>query len=186
MQQITPHLLYRLRKGFSLIELLLVILIVSIIYYLGFSGFEKLTPKKPPLTILNLKQSITPQGWFQGHKSFMCTKGCSKCYIRSGTEGSFTTYQSKIDLHDIVVYTLTKDNNLEPITYGRFNDEKICLVIDFYNNGASTPLVVEQNESFYFLPSYFGEAKKFESLEEAEEFWEAKTQVATDAGDYYR
>ena len=45
-------------KGFSLIELLIVILIISLVYFLGFSSIEKASTKAKALTPLNLKSSI--------------------------------------------------------------------------------------------------------------------------------
>jgi len=50
-----PEETVRHHKGFSLIELLIVIIIISIVYFLGFSGIEKTTDKPKALTPLNLK-----------------------------------------------------------------------------------------------------------------------------------
>ena len=56
----------KIQKGFSLIELLIVIIIVSLVYFLAFSGIEKTEEKVKSLTPLNLKSFIQNSELFQG------------------------------------------------------------------------------------------------------------------------
>jgi len=173
------------QKGFSLIELLIVIFIISLVYYLGFSGVElgKQAPKA--LTPLNLKESIVNSKFFNGHATLMCVNKCKKCYLRRGLSSSFQTYSNKIDLTNIEVYTLDSRESLKRLEYRRYNDEKICLIMDFYNNGSSTQLILKNEEGAYFLPAFFGEAKKFDSPEDAKSYWLSKSESVSGSGDFY-
>ncbi len=174
-----------IRKAFTLIELLIVILIVSLVYYFGFSGFEISTSKPKALTPLNLKSTIPHTEAFSGHATLLCVDKCKSCYLRKDIGAKFQPYKNAIDLTGTVVYTLDKEDDLQPVEYGRYQDKPICLVMDFYDNGSTTQLILKQKEKVYFLPAYFGEPKAFETLEDAKAYWLRYTRLVSDSGDYY-
>ena len=174
-----------MRYAFTLIELLIVILIVSLVYFFGFSDINFTRNSSKTLTPLNLKSSIRNTDLFQGHATLLCTNKCTKCYLRRNLGDRYRLYRSKIDLKESIAYTLEGDDHLEKVAYGRYKDEPICLVIDFYDNGSSTPIVIAQKEKSYFLPSYFGEPKSFGSLDDAKRYWLDKTQLVSGTGEFY-
>ncbi|SFV56206.1 hypothetical protein MNB_SV-3-171 [hydrothermal vent metagenome] len=174
-----------LRKGFTLIELLIVIFIISMVYFLGFHGIE-LDKKKPKvLTPLNLKENIVKNKWFNGHATLLCTDKCSSCYLRQDLSSPFHAYSNPINLKNLQVYTLDTDDNLIPVEYERFHNKKICLKMDFYDNGSSTQIILKQDKDIYFLPAFFGKAKHFDSLNAAKEYWLKNNDLITDRGNFY-
>lgn len=175
----------KIQKGFTLIELLIVILIISLVYYFGFSGFSTAKNQPKALTPQNLKSTIPRTKLFSGHATLLCVDKCTKCYLRQDINSVFQPYSNSIDLTGTTAYTVNNDDDIEEIEYGRFNDLPICLVIDFYDNGSSTPIILKQDEKVYFLPSFFGEAKTFSSLEDAKEYWLRNSKKVADKGDYY-
>jgi prepilin-type N-terminal cleavage/methylation domain-containing protein len=172
-----------MRGGFSLIELLLVIFIVSLVYFLGFSTVknEKKSPK--PLSIKNIKSAMTQTGLKEG--TLICTKHCKQCFFRKGINTPFEPYEGRIDLKGLKVYTMDAQETLVRDEPGHFRHEKICLQIHFYPNGSSTPLVIENDQGIYFLPSYFGEPQKVKSLEEAERVWLKQSKTLKRSGAIY-
>ena len=172
-------------KAFSLMELLIVIFIISLVYYLGFSGVELGKQKPKALTPMNLKQSIVNSNLFSSHATLMCINKCKQCYLRKSISSSFEAYENKINLSDIKAYTLDATDSLIQIEYERYDDKKICLVMDFYANGSSTQIILEDEENSYFLPAFFGKAKKFDSPEDAKEYWLEKSQLVSNSGDFY-
>jgi len=173
------------QKGFSLIELLIVIMVVSLVYFAGFSGMQLQKKRPKALSPMNLKESIINSEFFNGHATLMCVDKCRKCYLRQGLSGSFNPYASKIDLKNIKAYTVDTRESLREIEYHRYKDKKICLVMDFYNNGSSTQIILEDEKGTYFLPAFFGEAKKFDSPSDAKEYWLERSQSVSDSGDFY-
>jgi len=173
------------RRAFSLMELLIVIFIISLVYYLGFSGVELGKQKPKALTPMNLKENIVNSNLFSSHATLMCINKCKQCYMRKSISSSFEAYENKINLSDIKAYTLDATDSLIQIEYERYNDKKICLVMDFYANGSSTQIILEDEESSYFLPAFFGKAKKFDSPEDAKEYWLEKSQLVSNSGDFY-
>ena len=180
-----PYKIDRSRKAFSLIELLIVILIISLVYFLGFSNIEKSESKPKALTALNLKSTIVKSDLFQGEGSFVCIDKCRSCYLRKDINSPFEAYENRIDLKNIEAYTLDARDNLQKIEYGRYQDEKICLALQFYRNGSSTQIILKQDDDIYFLPAFFDDAQKVASLEEAKELWLKNGQLVANKGDFY-
>ena len=172
-------------KGFSLIELLIVIIIVSLVYFLAFSGIEKTEEKAKALGPLNLKSSIQNSEIFQGEGTLLCINDCRSCYLRKDINTPFEAYEEKIDLEGVVAYTLDANDALLRLEYGRYDDAKICLSMHFYRNGSSTKIILKQDNDVYLLPAYFGEAEKVDSLEAAKELWLKETRTVSNRGDYY-
>lgn len=176
---------YTLRKGFSLIELLIVILIVSIVYFLGFEGVEIGKPKPKALTPLNLKSTLTSSELFGGQATLLCINKCRSCYLRKDIASSFEEYTGSIDLGNIEAYTIDRFDALVQIEYGRYQDEKICLIMDFHTNGSSTQMILKNDKGAYFLPAFFGEPQMFSSVEEAKEYWLRHSTAINDSGAFY-
>ena len=65
---------------------------------------------------------------------------------------------NKIDLTGIKAYTIDSSDSLRQLEYERYDDKRICLVMDFYNNGSSTQIILEDAKGTYFLPAFFGDA----------------------------
>ena len=175
----------QLSRGFSLIELLIVLLIVSIVYFIGFSGIEIGKKKLKALTPLSLKSTITSSKSFSKNTTLLCTNQCQSCYLRESFSSDFKPYIGPLNLKNIKAYTIDKHELLSPIEYGRYKDEKICLIMHFYNNGSSTQVILENDKESYFLPAFFGKPQTFSSLEEAKEYWLRQSGALSDTGDFY-
>ena len=178
--KISPH-----KKGFTLVELLIVVLLVSLIYFLGFSNI-KLAKKEPKaLSPLNLKETITSSKNFTGQMTLLCVNKCKTCLLRRDISSAYQPYSNGIDLTNIKAYTIDARNTLVQIEYERYDDKKVCLKMDFYPNGSSTQIILENEKGAYFLPTYFEKAKKFASVEDAKEYWLENTQLVSDSGEFY-
>jgi len=174
-----------MQKAFSLMELLLVIFIISLVYFLGFSSVEQRKEKTLSFSPLTIKETIVQSPLFPGKGTFMCTNQCTSCYFQKDISTPFQRYEGNVDLPRIKVYTVDRDHNLKRVEYGRYHDEKVCLLIDFFRNGSSTQLILETEKGIYFLPSYFGKPQEAESLEAARELWLAHIHDLDHRGDYY-
>jgi len=173
------------RSAFSLLELLVVIVIVSIVYFLGFNGIEKSENKPKALTALNLKTTIQNSALFTGEATLVCINGCKNCYLRKDISSPFEAYENNIDLAGTKAYTLDAQESLLLLEGERYQDKKICLEMNFYKNGSSTQLILENRHGIYFLPAFFGAPQKVDSLEEAKELWLKNSRLAAGSGDFY-
>lgn len=169
-----------MRRAFSLIELLIVIAIISVVGFLVFSSLKTSAIKKKPFTVENLKKQFSPTD----DKELICIDKCTKCYTR--VSGDAKLNEIKTDISALQAYIVDKDNNPSKADFGKLNDHKICLRFIHYPNGSSTQMIIESKGSFYYFPTYFGEVKKFDTLEEAAQEWTKGSKVLTDQGGYYR
>ena len=175
----------KMHKGFSLIELLVVIIIISIVYFLGFSGVEMGKQKPKALTALNLKSTIMKSDLFTEEATLLCIDKCRSCYLRKGIHSAFQAYEHGIDLKDTKAYTLDSRESLLRMEYGRYQDRDICLILDFYKNGSSTQIILKNESGVYFLPAFFEVPQKVDSLEDAKDLWLKNSDLASNSGDFY-
>jgi len=146
---------------------------------------EKEENKPKALTALNLKSTIENSSIFTGEGTLICIDQCKSCYFRNDISSPFEAYENKIDLTGSKVYTLDAQESLLQQEGGRYQDKKICLEMHFYRNGSSSQLILENRHGIYFLPAFFGEAKKADSLEDARELWLKNSRLAAGSGDFY-
>jgi hypothetical protein len=57
--------------------------------------------------------------------------------------------------------------------------------MNFYPNGSSTQIILENEDGAYFLPAYLAEAKVFESPEDARDYWLKHSELVSDNGEFY-
>jgi len=175
----------KMHQGFSLIELLVVIIIISTVYFLGFSSVELGENKPKALTALNLKSTIIKSDLFHSESTLLCVDKCRSCYLRRGINSAFQSYEHGIDLKGTQAYTLDERESLLHLEYGRYQDQKICLMLDFYKNGSSTQIILKNESGVYFLPAFFEVPQKVDSLEDAKDLWLKNSDLASNSGDFY-
>ncbi len=167
MPKITAHASFSARKapGFSLIELIIVILIASLFAALIFSNIQFGAKKKPKVGIPQLKANALTRG--AGEATLVCVDHCRKCFLSLGGKQRSVSSQ----LPPLTAYILDKSGNAQEIDFGRIKDQKVCLRFHYYANGSTSQMILESKDQFYFLPSYFGEIERFDSLDAATERW---------------
>jgi len=173
---------FKLRKGFSLIELLIVIAIVSMIYFLGFEGFsisDISHTKKTPLEYLKL---ITQQ---EREGKLICIDDCKTCFFKESLNQPAKKLEEKFNFgNNISIYKFTPEQELQKVEFGRYNDEKICLIVDFYRNGSHSSFVLQNRDKIFFIRPFFDSVKEIDSLKDAKDIIQ-KDIRALHNGDFY-
>ena len=173
------------RSGFSLLELIVVVMIISLVGFLVFSSAIKEQKKTGVLDPTTLQKTFRKSFQGQGDIELFCINKCKECYVAKDKE--INAYDGGIDFgKDVEVHLLDNDNHLIQIDeFGRIKDKKICLRYHLYPNGSTTQMIITNNEGIYYLPSYFGKAKKVNDIEEAKELWIKDKYNLRDSGSYY-
>ena len=176
---------YQIHKGFSLLELIVVVLIVSLMGFLVFSEAIKQQQKLKILDPTTLPSSFRESFKGQGDVELFCINKCKECYVMQG--GNISPYDGGIDFGEEVEIHLLDDGNrfVQIDDFGRIKDKKVCLRYHLYSNGSTTQMVIINKKGTYFLPSYFGKATKVEDLEEAKELWIKNKYSLRDSGEFY-
>ena len=172
-------------SAFSLLELIVVVLIVSLIGFLVFSSAIKQQTKVELLDPTTLPNTLRKTFQGQGDIELFCIKKCTECYVAQGKQ--ITAYDGGIALgKNVEVYQMDNDNHLVQMDeVGRIKDEEICLRYHLYPNGSTTQMVISNDQGIYYLPSYFGKAQKVSDLEDAKELWIKESYNLRDSGSFY-
>ena len=173
-------------KGFTLLELIVVVLIISIVSFLVFSATARNEKKK--IEILDpttLPSTFRKSFKGQGDVDLYCINKCKECYVLQGK--NISSYDGRINFgKDVEVHLLDDNNHFVQIDdFGRIKDKKICLRYHLYPNGSTTQMVIVNSKGIYFLPSYFGDAKKVADMEEAKALWIKDEYSLKDSGSFY-
>ena len=181
MPKITPPSLSRapLVPGFSLIELIIVILIASLFAAVIFSNVQLGAKKKPKVGIHQLKKSEFARNL--GDAELVCLDKCRQCVL-SG-HGKPTDVASQ--LPPLKAYILDDGGDAQEIDFGRIKSRKVCLRFHYYPNGSTSQMILEANDKFYFVPSFFGEVEVFEGLDDAVERWTRYRKQIDGMGSFY-
>ena len=173
-----------MRRGFSLLELLLVIFIISLVYFLGFDTLEKPEARKVVVSAKNFKTAL--QHSLAGKAgTFLCTNHCKTCYFKAFKDSAFKPFSGKLAIAGATTYYIDDNGNINAVDYGRYKDETICLMMHFYANGSSSPLILKKDNKIYTIPSYLGNSKTFTSLNEAKESLLKTSEILSRGGEIY-
>jgi prepilin-type N-terminal cleavage/methylation domain-containing protein len=173
------------RSGFSLLELIVVVMIISLVGFLVFSSAIKEQKKTEVLDPSTLQKTFRKSFDGQGDVELFCINKCKECYVLH--ENKISAYDGGIDFgKDLEIHLLDDDNHLVHMDkLGRIKDKKICLRYHLYPNGSTTQMIIKNDQGVYYLPSYFGKAKKVSDVEEAKELWIKDEYNLRDSGSYY-
>ena len=172
-------------SGFSLLELIVVVMIVSLIGFLSFSSAIKQQTKTETLNPASLPKTLRKTFKGQGDIELFCINKCANCYVVQNKQ--ITAYEGDIQLgKNVEVYKLDNSDHMVQIEdIGRVQDKKICLRFHLYPNGSTTQMVITNTEGVYYLPSYFGKAIKVADMEKAKELWIKEQYDLKDSGSFY-
>ena len=173
-------------KAFTLIELIVVILIISLVGFMVFAEVKKQEEKADKVTPLSLRTSLRKAfGQYHEEIEFFCIKKSTDCYIARGAE--IVPYEGLVYLgKEVETYKIDKNNQMIKIDeMGRVKDEKITFRYTLYANGSTSKIVISNSEGIYYLPSYFDKPQQIDSLDEAKELWLKTAYDLSDSGSYY-
>ena len=168
-----------MKKAFSLIELLIVVVIIGVVYSLSISGFAKVSDKEFKLNLGNLKEYLQS---IEHQKSvkILCLDECSSCEVyvdgemyeeASGKLDGFLDESVQVYTYDFAYGTQLKQKDIY------FNEEdveeEVCFSYEVDTKGVGEQVYVKFQESVYDFSTYFTPTPKYSSLDEALEAKEA-------------
>jgi len=173
-------------RAFTLIELIIVIVIISMMSFLVFSENIKRTKRVDTITPLNLKEAILKKyNPIEGDIIFFCVNKCKECFILQNRK--ISKFEGNIRFsRDLEFYIVNGHNRLEEIEdFGTINDYEICFKFTIYQNSSSTKCIISDSSGVYFLPSYFGKPQEVKDTQIAKELWLREEFNLKDNANYY-
>ena len=172
------------KEAFTLLELLIVILLLSLMAMLVFGSMSRQRPgiEKPGISQMKqLVQEIPAEGI-----ELICLDNCSRCFLRDANREMHSVPYS---FKPVNAYIVDPYDETKKLDFGRIKDHRICLRFYFRSNGSTSRMIVGSEGKFYYIPSYFGDVREFSSLEKARSHWLRNSDLHSDLlgnrGDYY-
>ncbi|MBU1659437.1 type II secretion system GspH family protein [bacterium] len=162
-----------MKKAFSLVELLIVVLIIGIVYNLAITNFNKIEENATKLTLQNLKEYLQQ---FPHAKSvkLVCLDDCSSCDVfvdgekQKGLEGFFDDFideSIKVYRYDFLLGAVSK---LQDVYFNEEDvEEKVCFSYAVDRQGVGEQVLIEYDKAVYDFTSYLTLPPKYNSLGEA-------------------
>lgn len=161
-----------MKKAFSLIELLIVVLIVGIVYTLAISGFESLKEGKAKPSLLNLKTYLSKVE-HKNEVKLICLDGCESCFVLVDGEIN-QEFSSEFDGFldsSVKTYLFNVNTGLQSKADSVFFNsedvsENICFSFSVDKKGVSDQVIVEYKDDVYDFTSHLSPTKKYASTQE--------------------
>lgn len=159
------------KKGFTLIELVIVILIISIVYLLIFSNNSfNIKNQEEKITLYNLKDFLLKNFDFEKELSFLCIEKDFSCYVK--TDGKivedFKINHFFIKIPDIYEYNIEERRvNFKDLRIENF-DYKVVFELKINSDYKTNEFILDTLENkVYVFNSIFTRPKLYETLNES-------------------
>ena len=149
-----------MKKAFSLIELLIVILIIGVVYTISVGNFEKVKDNSTKLSLKNLKEYLQDLP-HEKSAELMCLDDCSKCEVLLDAE-KFKELDNFLD-KSLRSYRYDFSHGMVEIQ----KDDDVCFSYSIDKKGLGQQVIVEFQEQFYDFSTYLSPVSIYNSLEEA-------------------
>jgi len=159
-----------LKKAFTLIELMIVIVIMGVVYTLVIGNFKKLGEKGKNLSLKNLKEYLRSFPHKESVK-LVCLQSCKNCFVvidgkkQDSKIKNFLDDSVELYRYDFDLGAIQKENT------GYFNqddiEENVCFSYEVDAKGVGDQVLVEYKNNVYDFTPYFESPKVYSTIEEA-------------------
>jgi len=173
------------KSSFTLFELLVVILIISIIYgiFIEKIGSKEHQIKKSDLgSIQRLFEGID----FNESASIVCIHKCKTCFLYvDGKKVSKISswFQEEPKVYDFDIHGILSPVSFLPI-FEEHNPQDVCFEYTLYPNKSHSSYIVEYQKRFYVFSAYMKPVQIVGSISQAQELYDPSQWVPTDSSEY--
>lgn len=156
-------------RGFTLIELMLVVLIIGLIYGIAVNSIQR-SAEEPEAVTLETLTDFMQQHHKHNRLSLICTDRCSVCALYGDGEKlkevpPFLDASARFYTFDY--YLGSRELRWTPLYDEKGDEEEVCFRYDLYPDGSRSELMVAYAGAVVDFPGYFGKTARYPSLEAA-------------------
>jgi prepilin-type N-terminal cleavage/methylation domain-containing protein len=161
-----------LKKGFSLIELMIVIVIMGVVYTLALTKLKMYNPQnKPSLSLQTLKPYLYDLAKDGGVAKVACFNGCQECVVLLDGK-KVQAFENFLTSKEPQLYTYNYFNGMTSYTPTPLFDDNgieqsVCFEMEVDSHKVATQLIVEERGKVYDYTPYFHDVVVYNSLQEA-------------------
>ena len=156
-------------RGFTLIELMLVVLIIGLVYGLALNSIERAAAPSETLTLERLPEYLQ-QRHKQNHLALICVDRCRACALYADGEkvGEVPpVVDSDAEFYRFDYYRGSEPLAWAPLRVDEGREEEVCFRYDLYPDGSRSEMMVVAGGGVVDLPGYFETPARYASLGEA-------------------
>lgn len=158
-----------MKKGFTLLELLLVVVLIGIVYGSVTNVFDRYKEKAVDVTLMTLEKYMQNFS-YNNHVSLICINQCKECLLF--VNDKFKQNVTPFIENNVQIYRYDKDvgvKRIQLLPYFRSDgkEEETCFRYDIYTDGSRTDMIVKNKEDVYVFPSFFSSVQKYDSIDQA-------------------
>ena len=159
-----------LKRAFTLLELIVVVMIMGIVYIFAIGSLEKIRQKNEHLlpTLGNLKSFLLAKN-FEKEARFVCFDDCTACTLL--LDGEKSRNISNFFDSSPLIYRYDPTLGVQQTDPDPFFDEngvekEVCFSYRVYKDGIGDQLFVEYHRKVYDFSDYFEDARLYDSIED--------------------
>lgn len=158
-----------MRRGFTLIELMLVVLIIGLVYGLAVNSMKRFDTEDDDVVDLLHVPDYVKSKQHRDHVSLICIDRCRECslYVDGKAvkeippfideKAAFFRFDQRLLTREVTLQSLFRKDGVE---------EPVCFRYDLYPDGSSTEMIVKLKDMVIDYPGPFGEARRYDTIEE--------------------
>ena len=172
------------KSSFTLFELLIVILIISLIYGIFV---QKLSHKKVLSREDKLKHldKVLARYDFNESARIVCIDECKECFIEVDGEKikNIELFDESVKVYDYDIHGILSQITFTPI-FEDDNPKKVCFSYQLYPNGSHSSYIVEYKDKFYVYFAYMRPTQIYTNMSEAQKVFDPSQWIPTDSSEY--
>ena len=173
------------KSSFTLFELLIVILIISIIYgiFIERLGSKDRAVKEKGLE--RVKEFLSSYD-FNESAALKCLDECKRCFVYidgKKVEEVPSFFKSEPKVYDYDIHGMLSLVHFLPVFKDQ-NPQDVCFEYDLFPNGSGSSYLVEYDKKYYIFYAYMHPVKVVSSLNEAQKFFDPSQWIPTDSSEY--
>ncbi len=173
------------KSSFTLFELLIVILIISIIYGIFIERLSSKEEKIKRLGLENVRQILSLYDFNESAK-LRCVDQCKNCYLfldgkKAQKIPSF--FKSEPKVYDFDIHGMLSPVRFVPL-FEENMPKDVCFEYDLYPNGSGSSYIVEYEKRYYIFYPYLHPVGIVKSISKAQDLFDPSPWIPTDSSDY--
>ncbi len=174
-------------KGFTLFELIIVIIIIGIIYALFVNNLRSKEQQVENITLLTMKQALLQQSFT--HKSeIICFEPCKECYIynddKRSKEAAFSLFNAPPKVYKEDTFGQLREYHFLALQDAEERLQNVCFRFTLFNNKSSSYYLVEADTKFYLFHPYMRDIDVVSTLSDAKKLLDIQEILPREESDY--
>jgi len=161
------------KKAFTLIELLIVVVIIGVVYGLVISSMKKINDKEAHLGFESLPAYLESMHQ-ENHVAFTCIDNCRSCAVYVDREKVKDVDPFMKDERELRFWRFDVNLGMQELLFTPIFDEDerefdVCFNYEIFADGSSTEMSVETKDATYVYHGLLHKVDRYISLQAAQE-----------------